>query len=235
MKRILTLLCLSPVLAFADTFFKDSDWNFEMTTPHRTDIRWKEENGNRFLEFKLAGGLPGTAYNDGMRRHNAPFWERNEVAASRRLGRNEPYRLSFNFRILKGFTGERETFFQIHSWSKACQSAYPMIMMKFDRGVFQIDSLNPKGFHTIHKFETRVEDLYGQWTQVHISAEPFRADQAKYTFTGGIFPQDGYSVVANLYDCTDQWPKFGIYRPGLETGKNQESVINFDKVVVYQN
>ena len=146
MKKILALLWLIPTSIFADTFYKDRDWNFEMKTPHQTEIRWREENGNRYLEFKLVGGLPGTAYNDAIRRHNAPFWERNEVEASKRLGRNKPYRLSFNFRILKGFTGERETFFQIHSWSKTCQSAYPMIMMKFDKGTFQIDSLNPKGF-----------------------------------------------------------------------------------------
>jgi len=232
MKKLFVLMFLFAGPLFGQTYYKDGDWNFEMISHHNTDIRWQEESGNRYLEFKLSGGLPGTAYNDNTKRHGAAFWERNEAGGAKRLGRNNPYTFSFRFRVLKGFTGERETFFQIHSWSKTCQSAYPQIMMKFDQGLLQIDSLNPKGFHTVNKMNTRVDTIYNRWIDVRIATEKFTDNQAKYTFKGELFPEDGFSVVANLYDCSDQWPKFGIYRPGRENGTNEESVINFDKVTV---
>lgn len=232
MKQMILIFAFLANHSLANTYYKDVDWNVEMMTHVPQDIQWKREKGNTYLQFRLSGGAPGTASNDNVRRHGAPYWERNEVQAKERFGRNNPYKLSFRFRILTGFKGERETFFQIHSWNKECPAAYPQIMMKFDGGSLQIDALNRKKQHSVHKLNKKIDDIYNQWITLNMTAEPAGPDTVRYTFSGDLFDGKQMVVDAHLESCSNQWLKFGIYRPGKESGTNDLSIIDFDKVNV---
>ncbi len=232
MRKLLIALALIPINAQSMSFYhKDTDWNFGIRSYEQQDVKWTKENDNRFLEFKLDGGRIGNGATDAQNRHGAPFWERNEFVGEQRMGRNKSYSVSFQFRIVQGFKGERETFFQVHSWDNHCP-VYPQIMLKFDNGRLQIDALNERKFHTVTKLDTRVDDVVNQWIDMKMTAEPAGTDTVKYTFSGNIFGKESVSVIANLYDCSNQMLKFGIYRPGRSTGINDTSIIQFDKIQV---
>lgn len=231
MKRLIPFLFLtSSVWAGPAHYHKDSDWNFGLHSYHRQDVQWSKEGDNRFLEFKLDGGSPGHGSGDNVRRNGAPFWERNEYTGESRMGRNTPYSVSFQFRIVKGFQGKRETFFQVHSWDHSCP-LYPQLMVKFDLGQLSLHPLNDQGFHRPVYLDTYVTDIANKWVEVKMTAEPVDKDHVKYTFSGELFKKE-VSVIATLHECSNQNLKFGIYRPGGEDKLNDTSIIQFDKIQV---
>jgi hypothetical protein len=231
MKRLIPFLFLVSTAYAGTTYHKDSDWNFGLQSYHRQDVKWASEKDNKFLEFRLEGGTAGHGSGDNVKRHGAPFWERNEYTGESRMGRNNPYSVSFQFRIVKGFNGNRETFFQVHSWDQSCP-LYPQLMMKFDQGKLSLHPLNDQGFHKPVYVDKHVDEVFNKWVEVRMTAEPVDKDHVKYTFDGELFNNTPVSVVATLHECSNQNLKFGIYRPGKEQGINDTSIIQFDKIQV---
>lgn len=212
----------------AQTYHKDTDWNFGLVSYHKQDVTWTSENGNRFIEFKLEGGRPGHGTGDGNRRHGAKYWERNEYTGERRMGKNNPYELTFEFRIIEGFNGKGETFFQVHSWDQHCQYK-PQIMVKFDNSRLRIYSKIKNEQHRVTQVDANVDDFKRKWTQFKVVAMPVNEDLVQYEFSGPLF-KNSVVVTAHLDDCSNQNLKFGIYRPGPESGRNETSIIQFDKI-----
>jgi hypothetical protein len=144
------------------------------------------------------------------------------------MGKNNPYELIFEFRIIEGFNGSKETFFQVHSWDQHCQYK-PQIMVKFDNSQLQIYSKIKNERHRVTQIDTDVEDFKGKWTRFKMVAAPVSENLVRYEFSGPLFKRN-VVVTAHLDDCSNQNLKFGIYRPGPESGVNKTSVIQFDKI-----
>lgn len=141
-KISITLITLPLLVACNTSAFmrgnelKDKDWNrgFDSNCPlpHYKAIQWMEEEGRRFLRFTLNDGDKGGCVTDRKARNNAPYWERAEVAQMGLLSRDRVYTIEATLRIVEGFRGRGENFFQIHGYDKTCKGAYPPITVRFD-------------------------------------------------------------------------------------------------------
>ena len=131
--HVLLLTVLAACECLAE--FTDTDWNitfydncsFPETDGKYETVKWVTEGENKFLRFELRNGDKGECSSDDRERHGAPYWERAEVKQEEMLERNKKYSLDFDVRFVKGFQGERETFFQIHQGVRGCREGPPLM------------------------------------------------------------------------------------------------------------
>tara|TARA_Y100001970_G_scaffold250182_1_gene321618 strand:+ start:1200 stop:2102 length:903 start_codon:yes stop_codon:yes gene_type:complete len=88
-------------------------------------------NGEKYNQFTLKDKDKGGCSTDAKSRHGYPYWERVEYAQVNTLSKKKNHEINFKVKILKGFLGQRETFFQIHNYNKNLLAVYPSIMLKF--------------------------------------------------------------------------------------------------------
>ena len=100
-------------------------------------------DGEKYTQFTLKDKDKGGCSTDKKSRSGAPYWERAELAQRNTLSKNKIHEISFKVKIVEGFKGERETFFQIHNYNKSAKSVYPSIMLKFDDGFYASTSTRP--------------------------------------------------------------------------------------------
>lgn len=222
--------------------YTDRDWSvsfydncgFPVTMGTDQSVSWVTANGDRKLRFILRPGDRGRCYSDNEFRHRARFWERAEVREAGALKLGGAYRIEAEFTPLQGFTGERETFFQIHGWAKGCET-YPPIMLKFDRGRLQVWVLRglasgQGGHKAVQTHNLRVKTLIGQANQLVL-------DFDTRTSPGQVSVMvNGQSIVSNaaveFADCAKPHVKMGIYRPGGKGSGTSE--ILFDDLTITQ-
>ncbi len=211
--------CKTSSVTFFDTgnraTYKDEDWNtafYENCDVPKSSIKWVQEGDERFLRFTLKNKQIGGCRSDAAARHRAPYWERAEIKQASTLKDDADYGLTFRMRLVKGFTHEREAFFQMHQSVKGCRAG-PPLMFKFQNGRF--------------KGSVHVNDVIGKWVDVRME---FNIKKSRYDlyFDGGKIVADGYFSVAS---CGEPHFKFGIYRPG-DRGEVGEriSVLDIDKI-----
>ena len=88
-------------------------------------------DGEKYTQFTLKDKDKGGCSTDIKSRHGAPYWERAEYAQVNTLSKKKNHEINFKVKILKGFLGQRETFFQIHNYNENFMSVYPSLMFKF--------------------------------------------------------------------------------------------------------
>lgn len=156
--------------ATADPEFRDADWTqtlysncdlpvTDITDP-RASVSWSG-TVDRALRVRLAPGDVGGCFSDPVPRSGAPYFERAEVRAHNDLALGARHDIRFQMRMIHGFRGAEETFFQIHGWETTCEGP-PMVMLRYDRGQFQIRVLQPFG-GPITRDEGRLETLDLSW------------------------------------------------------------------------
>jgi hypothetical protein len=127
-------LLTTPVVATAQTY-TDTDWNTVFREscgmPRPNSIEQVTIGSDKKIRVTLQDGDIGKCSTDNQARHRAPYWERAELSQQNSFRPGQRYQISTEITLLEGFTGERETFFQIHGWAHDCQGAYPPVMMKF--------------------------------------------------------------------------------------------------------
>jgi hypothetical protein len=241
-KKIVALSCA--LLSFAapsfagGTAYKDTDWNttfIDNCGLHRdASIRNIKVGGDKKLRVTLQDGDIGKCSTDNQARHRAPYWERAEVSQQSSLRTGQSYRISTEITFVEGFTGERETFFQIHGWASDCRQAYPPVMMKFKRGQLAVETLRgvsafSSGRHrNALKKKVSVKSLYGKPVQMlvdfDLTSKPARLS---VSLAGRKVITD---APVDYAACAIPHVKFGIYRPG---GKGSgTSAVLFDDVRV---
>ena len=87
--------------------------------------------GEKYIQFTLKDKQKGCSATDRKPRHGSPYWERVEYAQVNTLSKKKNNEINFKVKILKGFLGQRETFFQIHNYNENFMSVYPSLMFKF--------------------------------------------------------------------------------------------------------
>ena len=123
------------------------------------------EGKNKLLRFELRNGDKGECSSDDMERHGAPYWERAEVKQDTTLERNKNYSLDFNVRFVKGFQGERETFFQIHQGVSGCRVGPGVMFKAFSQGFLAIYTRNPDVPSRLNIMRKAGQVVMGQWTK----------------------------------------------------------------------
>lgn len=106
-------------------------------------VSWERADGARRLRVSVRPGDVGRCHSDDRPRDGAPFWERVELRQSDSLPDGVRSTITFDATFREGFTGKRETFFQLHGWSKTCRSA-PLAMLQFDWRTLKVLLLQPE-------------------------------------------------------------------------------------------
>ena len=198
----------------------DNDWNlrFYDNCGFRDNLRIMKEKDNTFYRFTLKNKDIGGCYSDRQARHGAPYWERAELKST--IGFTYPdkfYELTFDVRFVKGFTGDRETFWQFHAGSKTCKTS-PILMLKFSSDQLV---LNVSNYGNI-----RASEIMGKWNKVKVLFDT--SDFSKYSVFFNGYPVET-KMPFGISTCAIPYFKFGIYRPGVKKGKNETSIVDFDK------
>lgn len=218
--------------------YEDEDWtsafrsNCELPgnnnihdLPENDSVFWTETSGDRKLNFRLRPGDIGGCSSDNRSRHGAPFWERAELLGPKPLQDSKVHEISFQTTFLKGFIGNRESFFQIHGWTQECRSA-PWLMMKFSWRTMDVQILSGAE-DANHKTGTprergnlvsvldagpRIDDLKGTPQRFTIKLDRAgQTTQVEVEMNGETLVD---SAVIDHLDCAVPRVKFGIYRPG---------------------
>lgn len=205
---------------FGRAGISDSDWNlrFYDNCGFGNNLKIMNENNNKFYRFTLKNKDVGRCRSDRQARHGAPFWERAELKST--IGFTSPnkfYELTFDVRIVKGFTGDRETFWQLHAGSKHCKTS-PILMLKFSSDQLV---LNVSNYGNI-----RASEIMGKWNKVRVVFDTSDFSTYSVYFNNYAIETD---MAYGLSTCAIPYFKFGIYRPGVKEGKNDTSVVDFDK------
>lgn len=239
MKRLLPILSVLVLILSGcqTTGGNDKDWNvhfYDNCGMPKNAMRWIQDGENKFVRFQLRDKDYGGCSSDRIRRHSAPYWERAELKQSSTLDWDSAYELEFNVRFVKGFTGDRETFWQMHAYNSPC-NASPPLMIKFSEGRLLFAALGEGGTgHVNYYSNLKINDVVGKWNVFKIKFNTFfksKFDTSKTAkislFVNGneIIP----SVPYGMKTCGTPHFKFGIYRPGSLAGNNL-SVADFDKI-----
>ena len=236
--------------------YKDSDWNVPMWTwndyLHGQDIEWVDYKGDKALQFTLEGGKPGIAYDTKKKDYGPMFAERNELHTKRY--NSDPRIIEFKFKMIKGWRGHHESFFQVHSHNKACkqQEAKPPFMLHLHKGTLRAQTFDehrkvPKGrTFTVVKNDagpvTR-KQLLGSWHDVKITSKYLDKNRISYSVKSESLGINQAFPNSYMLSCGIPYVKLGIYRPSKASWKhpqslkkiNKTSVIQFDDLKIYSN
>lgn len=240
---LVAVVLMAPSTQAGSKTFKDKGWSvrfFEncvlpVTSGRDRSVAWVKVGGDKNLRFILRKGEKGGCPNDSQARHRAPYWERAELRQDGYLKIGGVYRILFEATFLQGFSGERETFFQIHGNFKACHAS-PPVMLKMDDGKLSVMALHRvsgnglnggSGQHRpVQSGTFRVGDLYGKPLKFSIDVD-FRQNPARLSIV-----MNGRRIVNNAAveyaPCAKPYLKMGVYRPGGK-GAGTSSVV-FDDI-----
>ena len=216
---------------------KDGDWNTRFLVncamPRTDSVRWVEED-RRYLRFTVSDKDKGGCSTDKTARHSAPYWERAELKQVGTLKANKTYTIDMTLRLVEGFGGDREAFFQVHAYDKQCKQAYPPVMIGFDSvftdtAVLALRSLQSNKRHNIYRSDMPIEELLGEWVDLKLILDT-TDDEGNVTMV-----VDGEELFSNIpfwvEYCGVLHLKFGLYRPGDLSG-NVRSIVDFDAINV---
>ena len=216
---------------------KDKDWNTRFRSncplPHYDSIRWVSENNQRFARFTLSNGDKGGCINDKVARHSAMYWERAELRQDGMLRKGRAYTIDARLRFVEGFSGEKETFFQVHAYNRNCKQAYPPIMIKFDNAftdtaVITLRALQDSRRSNSYRSAIHIDDVLGDWMNMKVELDTIREN----TVTVSIDGETVFSAIPFYIEpCGNLHIKFGAYRPGRVSG-NVKSVVDYDSINV---
>ena len=229
--------------------YKDEDWShsfyanagFPSNSKDKWNARWLEEDKNRFLRFRLFNGQIGTSRSDNKRRNRAPYWERAELAIKKsyNISYYKAYEIEFKVRFVKGFTNDRENFFQYHNNVKGCASSKkPPIMLKFQDNILNMNiALNKdKTFHHTFYPEIDVTKIYNKWLKFKLIITPTKFQDIHKGGLDLTLFYEGEELWSQskiwTSKCGKPMIKFGIYRPGNEKEVLETSIIDFDYIKI---
>lgn len=241
------LLLISVVLSLTATItfaqgkrYTDTDWNTTFVDscglPSPKSLQHVSVAGDQKLRFTLRPGDKGKCSTDNRRRHSAPYWERAELSQKSWLKPGHRHRISAEITFERGFTGQRETFFQIHGWARNCKRASPPVMMKFTDGKLRIETLRgvtgtyPGDHRNVLQRDVNVASLYGK--QVSLTATfdmTTRPTKLSVTLGGRELLK---RAPVEMAQCAVPHIKFGIYRPGAQNA--EVSTLIYDDVQIRQ-
>ncbi len=205
--------------------YQDKDWNLEFYDncglPDSSSVRWVTEGNETFLRFTLKRKQLGGCSTDALARHGAPYWERAEIKQASTLNRDADYTLTFKVRFVKGFSHQREGFFQMHQSTRDCRVG-PPLMFKFSN-----KHLTAKYWHERFKRKVHINELIGKWIDVKLEVNFTESNYNLIFNEENLLAKEEFAVEP----CGKPHFKFGIYRPGDEDVASERiSIFDIDKI-----
>jgi len=227
--------------------YKDEDWSHSFYNncgfPSKKNVKWHTENEIRFLRFTLKDKQVGTCSSDNKSRSSAPYWERAEIKAGQKgnlfaFNKKRTYQIKFKVRFVSGFTGDRETFLQVHNTSKGCpSSSRPPVMLKFNNGLLEPVYAREDGSghnRIILKNPIHISNFYSKWLEFTLEYGP----SSKKGLAAITLSIDGKIIGGQdkvwQSPCGRPHVKFGIYRGGHKYAPNPTSTIDFDYIKIFK-
>ncbi len=207
------------------TTYRDKDWNVEFYDncglPESSSVRWITEGKETFLRFTLKNNQVGGCGTDAGARHGAPYWERAEIKQTTSLKKDTDYTLTFRVRFVKGFTYEREDFFQMHQSVAGCRVG-PPLMFKFSNGRLISKIWNERFTRKVH-----IDEVLGKWVDVKLDIYLTESYYSLYFNEEKLVDEGDFGIES----CGEPHFKFGIYRPGDEEATGERiSIVDIDKI-----
>ena len=212
---------LSAGAALAGGTFQGPDWTLPFRDscglPAPDSATWVVHDSTRMLRMTLRPSEVGRCSTDNQRRHRAPFWERAEIAQVEKMPLGAVHQIAFTAILTEGFTGARETFFQIHGWTQDC-NASPPLMMKAHQGRLTVWGLQrvtatSRGKH--RKINTRapkIDALLGTPLTFELRLDTrVKPTRVSMDLNGVPLVSEG---VIDYAACARPHIKLGVYRPG---------------------
>lgn len=214
--------------------YTDSDWNLNfydncgMPVPsgENRSVRWINEGDNKYIRFQLANEHIGLCGSDNRERSRAPYWERAELKQDQSLAKNSKYSLEFDVRFVEGFGGDRETFWQMHSYVTDCPAS-PPVMIKFRDGTLSLELLKEEGGHLKYDTDIEIKEIIGKWNTVKLVFDTSEEPEISVYFNQKLILNKGHYTIP---ECGKPHFKFGIYRPGTAEHPNERSMVDFDNI-----
>ena len=229
--------------------FIDNDWNmtfyddcgFPSSEGKKQNVKWVEEDKNKFLRFSLYNGQVGKCSSDHKKRKKGePYLERASIKQWSELEKKSQYEINFKFRIVEGFKFRKEKFFRIYSkGSNKCSDTLLFLQFsgkKNPKGLRLrlLDLTNNKRPHKRYKLEYKdskiqVPQLINKWTNIKFLINFNQNDALLDLF----FNEE--KIVSGLkFDvtCKDIKMSIGLERHGNSKKKHALSVIDYDKFIV---
>ena len=215
---------------------------------HQVGIKKIKYNGDQALQFTLEGGKPGIRDDDSPTRWGAKFRERNELFSD--FFDRSDHIIAFKFKMIEGFNGRREKFFQIHTWNDYCaeiqgRKVYPTLMLMIHKGRVLVNTKSTKGNKRRSWTNTWLpltkDQIFNNWHDITITATHAYDDYMQYTIQSNSLGINRKLPASYISPCGKQHIKFGIYRPSFvkkingkltTDGVNKTSVIMFDDVAI---
>lgn len=217
--------------------YYDNDWNETFYDnaglPSKNSIRWVKEGDDRYLRFKLKNKDIGKSENDDKRRSSAPYWERAELKQRLYFRKSSTYEINFKARFVEGFEGGRETFFQIHQWTRNCKVG-PPIMLKFNMGELRLDAANynlktnKRLYAETSDIDYNINYFLNKWVNFKIIYSSLKNLITVYVNNKIIFNEIKFVPAP----CGIPHIKFGIYRPGSIFDILKTSIVDFDEIQI---
>jgi len=265
MKKLLVtfftiLFCLTSSVGYSKGGnYKDTDWNmtfydnagFPSDVGDKKNLRWMEENENKFLRFSLHNKQVGKSASDDKKRMGAPYWERAELKQVGTFEKKSTYEINFKFRLIKGFKNNKEYIFQIHGYNTMKCNA-PIVMLQFKGKKEKRLRLFLRQFPSNRKDTVKNLIKDSHWSKYELSTKSskriFPKDiMNKWTTIKFLIKFDDINGKLDMFfndekieenlsfdtlSCDTPHIKFGIYRAGNNKKGNVLSVIDFDKFIV---
>ncbi len=234
--------------------YRDYDWTTTLfnncklpvsdqaATPERPpSVQWVRLDRDYKLAFRLNTGDMGGCSADSQARDSAPFWERAELRQLDYLNQGEAYEIEFEASFADGFVGERETFFQIHGWTKTCNAA-PSLMVMFDRRQLTVKVLQGPSERELQADPSAERGSLKVANLVRPNIDNIGRDLNRFTIFVDMQQKPYFVTVAvngqmvvpgtefYMQDCAQPHVKMGIYRPG---GRSPLSMLVMDNLTIF--
>lgn len=235
--RVLVFTFLAVFVAeTASAQYKDDDWSlglfnscqppcdiFNATPDRPASFDWITGPNGKAMQVSLLPGDVGGCRSDTSPRHGAPFWERAELTQYGHLEAGLRHEISFDAQFDKGFAGKKETFFQIHGWTKSCPSA-PLLMLQFDwrhlkarvlkvTDPEEMDLAFPRGdLVSMLENPPHLDEMRNRVNNFHVIFDRTQITPTLEIHVNGVSLMPPTQV--HMVKCAEPKMKIGIYRPG---------------------
>ena len=253
-----TLFCLTSSVGYSEgEKFKDIDWNmtffdncgFSSTSGDKQNLRWMEENENKFLRFTLHNKQVGKCRSDTKERNGAPYWERAELKQVGTFKKKSTYEINYKFRLIEGYNN-KEIIFQIHGFSSGkCNAPIALLQLRGKKRNLRlllrqyqsnrkdtVKNLIKDSDWSKYKLSTKsgnkifAKDIMNKWSTIKflINFDDINGKLDMF-FNDEKIEED---LSFDTLSCDTPHIKFGLYRAGNDKKRNVSSVIDYDKFSV---
>lgn len=253
-------------VAISEQTFQDKDWSHKFYGDcglPENSVNWVTDDTTKFLRFSLKDGQKGFCSSDRQNRGGAPYWERAELISGTGpkskfvLRPVNKYHIKLRVRFVEGFTGDRESIFQLKQKCGSKGYCPPMFMLRstgyapYPANLYVEALSDPEGgkksWNSRKAYRVgatkitneagisfRPSNYYGEWLDfnLRLSVEPKASvlwTEIK-TKNGDRYLNTAEAVA--IGNASPPFIKVGLYRAGSTGFPNDRSTVDYDIISI---